>query len=100
MLGIEVGATVSTTDGALLGIELGTADGSEDDGALFGMELSADNGASDGALLGHDAIVVVHYLVRLIVLLLLVQLLMVYCLASNLVEYYRWYSASHCSWYH
>ena len=42
----------------MLGMELGTVDGSADDGALSGMELGADNGTSDGAMLGHGTVVV------------------------------------------
>ena len=52
VFGIGVGASDGTTDGALLCIELATADGSADDGALIGMALGADDGPSDGALLG------------------------------------------------
>ena len=57
MLGIEVVACGGSTDGALLGSDLGTADGSADDGALFGMDLGADDRTSDSAVHGHATLV-------------------------------------------
>ena len=49
MLRVDVDATDCATNGALLGIQLGIADGSADDGALFDMELGADGGTADGS---------------------------------------------------
>ena len=53
----QVGESDGTTDGPVLGIELGTADGHADDGTVFGMVLSADYGTSDGAMIGNATVV-------------------------------------------
>ena len=77
MLGIDVGGTDGTSDGAVHGIRLGTEDRSADDGTLIGMELGADDGTdstSDGAVLGHDSVVVLVLVLVLIAYSLVVYL--------------------------
>ena len=54
----ELVASYGTSDGAVLGIEVGTEDGIADDGAVFDVELVGDDGSSDDALLGHATVVV------------------------------------------
>ena len=59
MLGIEIGESDGTVDGALLGVKYCTADG-DPVGALFSMELGAHNETADGAPLGDVAVSVIR----------------------------------------